>query len=146
MSEDMRDRVKEKYAELATAAGSGDGGSWCGASSGGGAGGGGDARGGGPAGSCKGEVRGACHRCGERRWGLVLRVLLRVRVRGRGGRAGLGPLAGELLRLGEGGAAASGRRGLARLRQPGGAGRPLARGGRAGPRERGRASRTSPSR
>ena len=34
MSEDMRDRVKEKYAELATAAGSGDGGSCCGSSCG----------------------------------------------------------------------------------------------------------------
>src|SRR3712207_6066348 len=31
MKEDLRDRVKEKYAELATAAGSGDGGSCCGA-------------------------------------------------------------------------------------------------------------------
>jgi arsenite methyltransferase len=34
MSRDMRDRVKEKYAELATAAGSGDGGSCCGSSCG----------------------------------------------------------------------------------------------------------------
>src|SRR4028118_632911 len=34
MSEDMRDRVKEKYAELATAAGGGDGGSCCGSSCG----------------------------------------------------------------------------------------------------------------
>jgi arsenite methyltransferase len=39
MSEDMRDRVKEKYAELATAAGSGDGGSCCGSSCGCGSGG-----------------------------------------------------------------------------------------------------------
>jgi arsenite methyltransferase len=39
MSEDMRDRVKEKYAELATAAGSGDGGSCCGSACGCGSGG-----------------------------------------------------------------------------------------------------------
>src|SRR4028118_1802121 len=39
MSEDMRDRVKEKYAKLATAAGSGDGGSCCGSSCGCGSGG-----------------------------------------------------------------------------------------------------------
>ena len=39
MSEDIRDRVKEKYAELATAAGSGDGGSCCGSSCGCGSGG-----------------------------------------------------------------------------------------------------------
>src|ERR671917_103918 len=38
MKEDLRDRVKEKYAELATAAGSGDGGSCCGSSCGCGAG------------------------------------------------------------------------------------------------------------
>ena len=34
MREDLRDRVKEKYAELATAAGGGDGGSCCGSSCG----------------------------------------------------------------------------------------------------------------
>ncbi len=34
MKEDLRDRVKEKYAELASAAGSGDGGSCCGSSCG----------------------------------------------------------------------------------------------------------------
>jgi arsenite methyltransferase len=39
MREDMRDLVKEKYAELATAAGSGDGGSCCGSSCGCGSGG-----------------------------------------------------------------------------------------------------------
>ena len=39
MREEMRDRVREKYAELATAAGSGDGGSCCGSSCGCGSGG-----------------------------------------------------------------------------------------------------------